>query len=313
MSTVMYQRAAGYDAGTTSHSEIARLVNPNRALTATILQFSRKSSAGLFAANPLFSEHETMYKGASVSYMLIDPTWDDCLEPTQQNAEPHRLDFKQQILSIKVCNEVAFEHKMSHTDAYVLGAKGLAMFEQGLAAALNQRALVLTEPYFFSVLAAQGEPANQLSNGGLPYDVTNADQIIRMFDDLRQRLLCANILTEFRDQPQDVMVALPPCAMRGLMEAQRKHNICCDIANASLGGVLKTTYGFNVVMSHFLPRDPAGNYYAVWADPTFVGFPYDFITLEWNKVKTDWFLNAHMVWDAYVLNPRAAGTLLVTG
>lgn len=311
--SMMYTRAAGYDANTTAHSEIARLVNPNRTLASLILQFSRRSTAGVMAANPMASEHEVMQRGASVSYMIIDPSWDDCPEPVQQNAEPHRLAFKQEVRKIKVCNETSFEYKLSHTDRYVLGSQGLEMLEKGLAAALNQRAYALTEPYFFSVLAAQAEPANQISKGGLPYNLTNGDDVIALFDDLHQRLLCANILQDFRESPNNIMLALPPCALKGLKEAQRKGIQCCDIARANLGGVLLGYYGFDVIMSYNLPRDPSGNYYAVWGDPSFIGFPYDFTLLEWNKVKTDYFLNAHMVWDAYVLNPRASGTVLVSG
>ncbi len=305
MSNSIFKRSQGYS----GVSEIQQFVRTPLVMSEAMYQYAQDAKAPLFATSDFIPQGD-LITNTEVIFPFVRDNCDVTLDDHYQNERPDDVELNVEPTRVKICKSYAIEKKVSREDMIMLGATGWNMYEDILSRGIKRNLQKITDRYFFNIAAASADPGNIIGSPGQPVDMTTADGFERVFRDVVPRLGCNEIIADNGSDRGNIVFGLPWCAYKGAVEFFKGIDTCSG-DNVRNTGVIKTPFGFDF---HFLKELPTYNgvQIGVWMDRQRMGFPYEWLYLEWNQVKTDMILSGKVVYDAYALDPKGVGLTYIT-
>lgn len=306
MADNIINRAAGYDGG--SLADVMQFIRTPVVLKDAMYQYACGAKAPLFARSDFIATSELVLN-SEVVFPFVRDNCDFDSDNRYQNERPDDVNINITPQKVKLCKSYSIEHKVSRRDKILMGGNW-ATYENLLSRQIVRNVQFLTDPYFFRVVAAQAAPENIQGSSGSPIDLTTAAGFEKVFLDAMVRMGCNEIICDKNADTSRIRFALPWCAYKGAYEFFKVTGLCAVSDNIRATGILQTPFGFEF---HFVKNLPtsSGVQLGLWMDTERVGFPYEWLFLEWNQVKTDLFLSGEMVFDAYALDPKGIGLIYI--
>ena len=299
------QRAQGYDGG--SIADVMQFIRTPIVQKDAMFQYACTAKAPLFARSDFVATSDLVLN-SEVTFPFVRDNCEFDSDDRWQNERPDDINLNITPTKVKICKSYVIEHKVSMRDKILMNGNW-SMYEQMLARQIQRNVQFLTDPYFFRVVAAQAAPDNVQGSAVAPIDMTTAAGFEQVFLATMTRIGCNEIICDKNEDTSRIKFALPWCAYKGAYEFFKGTQICAA-DNIRATGILQTPFGFDF---HFVKNLPTsgGAQLGLWVDTDRIGFPYEWLFLEWNKVKTDLFLSGEMIFDTYALDPMGVGAFFI--
>ena len=298
-------RAAGYGS---SGADVLKFCRAPAVQKKALFDFACGAKFPQFAKQDYIADAD-LVKNSSVTFMRPRDTNSDTNIGEWQNGAPDIIELNIGSGTVKISQNWAFEFKIPMRELELLNRTGCRNeLEALLAREIAMRHKKIQDPYGFNVLV--GSAGQTIGSTGAPITVTVADYKSMLYQIIKQtgnnEMIC-----DVGEIDTNVKVALPWCFVDAHIELYTGTSFC--MADDIRMGIAKykTPYGIDItfVKDTYLPKSSTGQVMGLWADTSRVGFPNEMLFLQWDNVKSDVFLFGESIWDAYLLDCKAAGAI----
>lgn len=313
MNGVVIPGSTGMDVGAASYTPLVGGIHVPKHVVMDLYTGYHCKSVMSKLARPDFLQDVDMKCFSEVIYPILED--DDCEDcgQFQQNGRSEELPYTIGHRSVRICNNWRFHKKLSRGD-YARMCSSEDLFKTAMQQWLDRRLDRKVDGYGLAVLVGSAAQFNSGRKAGMRHKNIDLGDKVTPWNVTEKGFnrLVNNMLTVFDeadvtcDNPHLTLV-VPPLAMAKLREEQQVLNVCCGDDNAMVTGMVRHSYGINVMQSNRLPVKRVGNrtiYYIVAVDNRKVGAPSDLLYMDWQIDGHDIALFGEFIWDTFVFDPR---------
>lgn len=308
----IHSNAVGYADGA---QKIMQFCQTPKISTNTLLDFECNSKVAYIAGQDHVDEGQ-LVNGSSITFPRFHNNFDAPPVGHWANGEADEINLDLSSNTVKVCQTYPFEYKLASRDYALLQRTGCYnMLSDQLGKTIANRHIGLIDRYGYQTIT--GSAGYQIGSVASPILHASADSYKYLFQTVLAQQLDSFQICDVGETNDNIVVYLPNDFLPAHLDFFDDKNQCC--MDSIRNGIKKhvTPYGIEVIFVHpqFLPKvvNPTTGEKTVagfWVNRTRFGLPMDTIELEWTRVKRDLWLIGETVYDAFLLDCKAAGTIV---